>query len=67
MLSTVIPYALDQINLGRLSADTFSLLASLMPATSMVVGIVMLRQMPNFGELAGLILVSLAVALAGRS
>ena len=67
VLSTVIPYALDQINLGRLSADTFSLLASLMPATSMVVGIVMLRQMPNFGELAGLILVSLAVALAGRS
>ncbi|BAW92278.1 integral membrane protein [Actinomyces sp. Chiba101] len=67
VLSTVIPYALDQINLGRLNADAFSLLASLMPATSMVVGIIMLRQMPNIGELAGLVLVSLAVALAGRS
>lgn len=67
VLSTVILYALDQINLGRLNADAFSLLASLMPATSMVVGIIMLRQMPNIGELAGLVLVSLAVALAGRS
>ncbi|WP_366180955.1 EamA family transporter [Actinomyces timonensis] len=67
VLSTVVPYALDQINLGRLGSDTFSLLASLMPATSMVVGIVMLRQTPNAGELAGLILVSLAVALAGRT
>ncbi|WP_205635452.1 hypothetical protein [Actinomyces gaoshouyii] len=35
VLSTVIPCALDQINLGRLSADTLSLLASPMPATSM--------------------------------
>ncbi|QKD79094.1 MULTISPECIES: EamA family transporter [Actinomyces] len=67
VLSTVVPYALDQVNLGRLSTDTFSLLTSLMPATSMVVGIVMLRQTPNAGELVGLILVSLAVALAGRS
>ncbi|GGO95792.1 hypothetical protein [Actinomyces gaoshouyii] len=65
VLSTVIPCALDQINLGRLSADTLSLLASPMPATSMALGIVMLRQMPDIGELPGLVLVSLAVA--GRS
>ena len=65
VLSTVVPYVLDQVNLGRLSSAAFSLLSALMPATSLAVGIVMLRQMPNVWEVAGLVLVSVAVALAG--
>ena len=65
VMSTVIPYALDQINMGRLTSDAFALLSSLMPATSLVVGVVMLRQMPNVWEVLGLVLVSAAVALAG--
>ena len=65
VLSTVIPYALDQINLGRLRPDTFSLLLALMPATSLLVGVVMLGQVPGPWELIGLVLVSVAVALAG--
>ena len=64
-MSTVVPYVLDQVNLGRLSSATFSLLSALMPATSLAVGVVMLRQMPNAWEVAGLVLVSVAVALAG--
>ena len=65
VMSTVVPYVLDQVNLGRLSSAAFSLLSALMPATSLAVGVVMLRQMPNAWEVAGLVLVSVAVALAG--
>lgn len=67
LLSTVVPYVLDQVNLGRLSPATFSLLEALMPATSLAVGVVMLRQLPHLWEVLGLVLVSIAVALAGSS
>ncbi|MDO4244354.1 MAG: EamA family transporter [Actinomyces sp.] len=65
VMSTVIPYGLDQVNMGRLTSDAFALLSSLMPATSLLVGLVMLRQVPNAWEVLGLLLVSAAVALAG--
>lgn len=67
VMSTVIPYGLDQVNMGRLTSDAFALLSSLMPATSLLVGLVMLRQVPNAWEVLGLILISAAVALAGTS
>ena len=63
VMSTVVPYVLDQVNLGRLRSDTFSLLQALFPATSLMVGVVMLAQRPNAWELLGLLLVSGAVAL----
>ena len=65
VMSTVVPYVLDQVNLGRLRSDTFSLLQALFPATSLMVGVVMLAQRPNAWELLGLLLVSGAVALGG--
>lgn len=64
VLSTAVPYGLEQVALRRLRADTFALLSSLLPATSLLIGVVMLHQMPNAGELAGLVLISAAVALA---
>ena len=64
ILSTALPYGLEQIALERLSADAFALLSSLLPATSLLIGVVMLHQLPNAGELAGLVLISAAVALA---
>ncbi len=67
VLSTAVPYRLEQVVLGRLGADSFALLSSLMPATSLLVGVVLLRQLPNGWEMAGLALVSAAVALAGAS
>ena len=50
--------------LKRLGTDTFALLSSLMPATSMLVGVVVLGQLPSGWEVTGLVLVSVAVALA---
>ena len=64
LLSTAVPYGLDQVVLKRLGTDTFALLSSLMPATSMLVGVAVLGQLPSGWEVAGLGLVSVAVALA---
>ena len=64
LLSTAVPYGLDQVVLKRLGTDTFALLSSLMPATSMLVGVAVLGQLPSGWEIIGLALVSVAVALA---
>lgn len=65
LLSSVLPYALEQLVLARVPAATFALLTSLLPAVSVVVGLVVLGQVPSVGELAGLVLVSAAVAVSG--
>ena len=64
VLSTVIPYSLEQVALSRLGPDVFALLSSLLPLTSTIVGTLVLAQIPNLGQIIGLICVSLAVALA---
>nr|WP_194719953.1 EamA family transporter [Cellulosimicrobium arenosum] len=64
--SSVVPYALEQLILGRVSAATFSVLLALLPATAAVVGAVVLAQLPTPLELAGLLLVSGAIAMTAR-
>ncbi len=66
VFSTAIPYSIDALAFGRVKADVFALLQALLPATSVIVGAVMLSQLPNAFELLGLVLVSIAVWLAGR-
>ncbi|WP_221934999.1 EamA family transporter [Georgenia yuyongxinii] len=66
VLSSLVPYAIEQVALTRLSAATFALLTSLLPATSLLVGLVVLGQVPTTGEVLGLVLVSVAVALAAQ-
>lgn len=64
VLSTVLPYSIDQIAFARLDAATFALLNSLLPATSLVIGAIALHQMPSIPSFAGLVLISIAVWLA---
>lgn len=64
LFSSAIPYALDQYAFARISAALFALLSALLPVTSLVIGIIFLQQIPTFGEVLGLVLVSVAVALA---
>lgn len=64
LLSTAIPFTLEALAMSRLTAATYALLTALMPATSAVVGAVMLRQIPTLGELLGLVLISIAVWIA---
>jgi inner membrane transporter RhtA len=62
LASSVVPYVLDQLAMARLSRSTYSLMTSILPATATVVGIVVLGQVPAWIEVAGVMLVVLAVA-----
>ncbi|WP_283614895.1 EamA family transporter [Mycolicibacterium poriferae] len=61
VLSSVIPYALDQPVLATIGRARFALLLALLPATAAVVGAAVLAQYPTPVELAGIALVMLAL------
>jgi len=61
--SSVIPYVCDQLAMGQLSRATFSLLLALLPATAVVIGVVVLRQIPTIIDAVGILLVATGVAL----
>ncbi|MBO1751525.1 EamA family transporter [Actinotalea sp. BY-33] len=63
VLSSVVPYGLEQLVLRTVSPATFAVLLALLPATAAVVGAVVLGQWPHGVELVGLVLVSAAIAL----
>jgi len=66
LLSSVVPYALDQVALRRLGRARFALLLALLPATAVVVGAVLLGQVPTVPEALGIAAVIAAVALRPR-
>jgi inner membrane transporter RhtA len=66
LLSSVVPYAVEQVVLRRVSAATFAVLLALLPASAAVVGAVALRQLPGPAEVVGLVCVSVAIALTNR-
>ena len=49
--SSVIPYVTDQLAMARLSRATYSLMVALLPAAAVVVGVVVLGQLPSAAEL----------------
>lgn len=61
--SSVIPYVLDQLAMARLARSTYSVFVALLPATAVVVGLIVLRQIPTMAELAGVGLVITGVAI----
>jgi inner membrane transporter RhtA len=61
--SSVIPYVCDQLAMSRLSRSTYALFVALLPATAVVVGIVVLAQVPAPVEIVGVALVVLGVAV----
>jgi len=61
--SSVIPYVCDQLAMARLPRATFALLLALLPAVAVVVGVVVLGQVPGVGEMLGVGLVVLGVGL----
>jgi inner membrane transporter RhtA len=60
--SSVVPYVCDQRGMARLDRATYSLMIALLPATAVVVGLVVLAQVPSGRDLAGVGLVAAAVA-----
>lgn len=61
--SSVIPYISDQLALARLPRATYALMVSLLPATAAVIGVLVLTQIPSLGEIAGVALVVIGIAL----
>ncbi|QFS94350.1 Threonine/homoserine exporter RhtA [Mycobacterium sp. THAF192] len=67
VLSSVIPYALDQPVLATIGRARFALLLALLPATATVVGAAVLAQYPAPAELAGIALVMFALIVNASS
>ena len=66
LLSTAIPYALDQLVLVQIGSAKFALLLALLPVTATLIGVVVLRQIPTPLEIAGITLVVIALLLSAR-
>jgi inner membrane transporter RhtA len=61
--SSVIPYVTDQLAMTRLPRETFALMLSLLPAFAVIIGAVVLGQMPTPIEILGVLLIMGAVAV----
>ncbi len=66
VLSSVIPYAIEQVVLRRVTAARFSILLALLPVTAAVIGAVLLSQRPSVVDVVGMVLVCAAIVLSGR-
>ncbi|MEU0497070.1 EamA family transporter [Mycobacterium sp. NPDC006124] len=66
VLSTAVPYGLDQVVLRRIGRARFALLLALLPATAAVVGAVALAQRPTVTEVLGIALVMAALVVVSR-
>jgi inner membrane transporter RhtA len=67
ILSSAVPYALEQVAMRRLARPRFALLLALLPATAAVVGGVVLGQVPTLVEAAGIALVVAASLLRSHA
>ena len=67
VLSSAIPYALDQRVLTTIGRARFALLLALLPATAAIVGAVLLAQRPTVAEIAGITLVMVALVISAKS
>jgi inner membrane transporter RhtA len=63
ILSSAVPYALEQVAMRRLPRARFALLLALLPATAAIVGALILGQVPTAIEAAGIALVVAASLL----
>jgi len=66
VLSSVIPYAIEQVVLRRVSAARFAILLALLPVTALIIGAVFLAQLPSPLEVAGMVLVCAAIVMSGQ-
>jgi inner membrane transporter RhtA len=66
VLSTVVPYALDQVVLRRTGQAAFALLLALLPVTATAMGLLVLRQVPSLPEAFGILAVVLGLTMRTR-
>ena len=61
--SSVVPYVCDQLAMSRLPRSSFAVLLALLPATATVIGVIVLRQIPDAVDIMGVLLVMIGVAV----
>jgi inner membrane transporter RhtA len=66
VLSSVVPYGLDQVVLRRVGRAQFALVLALLPVAAGVTGFVLLAQVPSLPEALGTLAVVAGVALRSR-
>jgi len=66
VLSSVIPYVLEQLVLRRVTAARFAILLAMLPVTATLIGAVLLAQIPTVLEAVGMALVCVAIVLSGQ-
>lgn len=66
VLSSVVPYALDQLVLRRVGRARFAVLLALLPVTAVLIGVLTLGQVPTLVDGVGIVAVVVAVALRTR-
>lgn len=66
VLSTVVPYVLDQVVLKRLGQASFALLLALLPVTATLIGLIVLSQVPSPPEAFGIAAVAVGLTLRSR-
>jgi len=67
ILVPVVPFSLEMLALRRLTTPAFGTLMSLEPAIALVIGLVVLHQVPDAGAVAGVALVVVAAVGAERT
>ena len=67
VVSTIVPYGLDQIVMRRVPLRSFALMLALLPTTAAVVGAVMLSQRLKTIEIVGICAVVMALVVNGMS
>jgi inner membrane transporter RhtA len=63
LLSSVLPYVCDQLVLAKLPRASFALMLALLPAMAVLIGVLVLGQMPTQREMTGIALVAAGIAL----
>jgi inner membrane transporter RhtA len=66
ILLPIIPYALELMALRRMTSNAFGTLMALEPAIGVILGILILQQIPNSLQVIGILLVVYAGASAQR-
>jgi inner membrane transporter RhtA len=61
--SSVIPYITDQLAMARLPRASFAIMLSLLPAIAVVIGALILGQVPSGIEILGILLIMSGVAI----
>ncbi|HEX7823965.1 MAG TPA: EamA family transporter [Mycobacterium sp.] len=66
LLSTAVPYVLDQVVMTVVGRAKFALLLAMLPATAAIIGATVLQQTPTLAEVVGIGLVMLALLIGAR-